>query len=65
MPGIETGIKLVQDWYYLRSLVPNRLVLVQGWYCLRSYQPGRVLHTSVDPRHMPIYQTKTDLNSWT
>jgi hypothetical protein len=56
---------MVLDRYYLRSLVPNMLVLVQGWYCLRSYQPGRVLHTSLDPRRMSIYQTETDLNSWT
>ncbi len=33
IPGIETGIKLVQGWYYLRSLpgwYQYKLVLVQG-----------------------------------
>ncbi len=32
-------IKLVQGWYYLRSLLPTSLVLVSGWYCCLGSLP--------------------------
>jgi hypothetical protein len=51
--SLGTGTNLVQGWYYLRSLVPTRLVLVEkkkkkkkkGCFLLpqKKYQPGRLL----------------------
>jgi hypothetical protein len=67
IPGIETGIKLVQGWYYLRSLpgwYQYKLVLVQGWSCTGSYQPGSALDTSVLMRCKPNCQTDTDLDNY-
>jgi hypothetical protein len=68
--GVETGIKLVQGWYYLKYL--------QDWYCIAagmnffsSCKTRRVFattsfYTSGDTIRKPMYQTNIGLNPcWT